>query len=66
MVPIRKKPLGVGSKPQIRICGDYSVTVNPQLEPHRYPMPLLEDLMHKLRGGGGGGYGFTWLMHTIR
>ena len=51
MVPIRKKPLGEGSKPQIRICGDYSVTVNPQLEPHRYPMPLPEDLMHKLSGG---------------
>ena len=55
VVPIRKKPSGEGSKPQIRICGDYSVTVNPQLEPHRYPMPLPEDLMHKLSGE----YGFT-------
>ncbi|KAL5505229.1 hypothetical protein EMCRGX_G006631 [Ephydatia muelleri] len=55
VVPIRKKPSGEGSKPQIRVCGDYSVTVNPQLEPHRYPMPLPEEFMRKLSGG----YGFT-------
>ena len=30
-------------------------TVNPQLETHRQPLPLPEELMHKL----GGGYGFT-------
>ena len=55
VVPIRKKPSGERSKPQIRVCGDFSVTVNPQLEPHRYLMPLPEDLMRKLSGG----YGFT-------
>ena len=37
------------------MCGDYSVTVNPQLEDHRQPVPLPEDLMRKL----GGGYSFT-------
>ncbi|KAG0720105.1 Transposon Tf2-6 polyprotein [Chionoecetes opilio] len=42
-------------KPRIRVSGDYSVTVNQQLEPHRHPMTRPEDLMHKL----GGGYGFT-------
>ena len=43
------------SKAKIRVCGDYSVTVNPQLEPHRHPLPIPEDLIRKL----GGGYGFT-------
>ena len=42
-------------KPRVHVCGDYSVKINPKLEPHRYPMPLPEDLMRKL----GGGYGFT-------
>lgn len=55
VVPIRKKAAAEGSNPLIRVCGDYSVTVNPQLEPHRYPMPLPDDLMRKLSGG----YGFS-------
>ena len=55
VVPIRKKPAAEGSSPPIRVCGDYSVTVNPQLEPHRYPMPLPDYLMQKLSGG----YGFS-------
>ena len=42
-------------KPKIRVCGDYSVTVNHQLEDHRHPLPFLKDLMRRL----GGGYGFT-------
>ena len=37
------------------MCGDYSVTVNEQLEDHRHLLPLPEDLMRRL----GGGYGFT-------
>ena len=36
---------------KLRVCGDYSVTVHPQLEIHRQPMPLPEDLMQKLGGG---------------
>ena len=55
VVPIRKKTLSGQSTPQLRVCGDYSVTVNPQLETHRYPIPLPADLMRKL----GGGYGFS-------
>ena len=39
----------------IRVCGVYSVTVNSQLETHRQPLFLPEELMHKLDGG----YGFT-------
>ena len=28
---------------QLRVCGDYSVTVNAQLETHRHPMPRSDD-----------------------
>ena len=34
-----------------RSCGDYAVTVNPQLNVPRYPIPLPEDVFMKLRGG---------------
>ena len=55
MVPIRKSPLPGQAKASIRVCGDYSVTVNSQLEDHRQPIPLSEDLMRKL----GRGYCFS-------
>ena len=55
VVPIQKTALAGQTKRKIRICGDYSVSINIQLEPHRYPMPLPEDLLRKLRGG----YGYT-------
>ena len=55
MVPIQKPALPGQTKRKIRICGDYSASINTQLEPHRYPMPLPEDLSRKLRGG----YGYT-------
>jgi len=55
VVPIKKKTVPGQNKPKIRVCGDYSVTVNPQLEPHRHPMPQPDDLMRKL----GRGHGFT-------
>ena len=55
VVPIRKSPLPGQAKPSIRVCGDYSVTVNSQLEDHRQPIPLPEDLMRKL----GCGYCFS-------
>ena len=32
-------------------CGDYAVTVNPQLRVPQYPIPLPEDVFVKLRGG---------------
>ena len=50
-----RKPFLPGQPAKLRVCGDYAVTVNQQLEPHRHPMPLPEDLMQKL----GGGLGFT-------
>ena len=34
----------------VRVCGDYSVFINGQLETHRQPMPLPEDLMRRLDG----------------
>ena len=55
VVPIKKKSTPGQTTPSIRVCGDYSVTVNPQLEPHRHPMPQPDDLMRKL----GRGYGFS-------
>jgi len=51
VVSIRKALLPRQQKAKIRVCGDYSVTVNAQLEIHRQPMPLPEDLMRKLSGG---------------
>eukprot|EP00731_Ephydatia_muelleri_P008998 Em0004g1336a len=49
------KPIQFNGYEKIRVCGDYSVTVNSQLETHRYPMRLPDDLMQKLSGG----YGFS-------
>ena len=55
VVPIRKKVLPGQPNGKIRVCGDYSVAINAQLETHRYPIPLPEDLMRKLSDG----YGFS-------
>ncbi len=55
VVPIRKAQTSGGLKPKLRICGDYSVGINEQLEDHRHPMPLPEELMQRL----GGGFGYT-------
>ena len=54
VVPVRKTAQ-TSNKPALRVCGDYSVTVNLQLETHGHPLPLPEELMRRL----GGGYGFT-------
>ena len=35
----------------IRSCGNYAITVNPQSMVTSYPIPLPEDVFHKLRGG---------------
>ena len=45
MVHIRK-PDGT-----TRSCGDYALTVNPQLNVNQYPIPLPEEVFQKLRGG---------------
>jgi hypothetical protein len=45
IVPVLKKD---GS---IRLCADYSVTINKQLIVDQYPLPTVNDLLAKLHGG---------------
>jgi hypothetical protein len=51
VVPVRKRAKPGQDKASLRVCGDYSTTVNPQLETHRYPMPSPEQLIQRLSGG---------------
>ena len=51
VVPIRKALQPNEKRNKLRVCGDYSVTVNPQLDTHRQPLPLPDDLVRKLSGG---------------
>lgn len=34
----------------VRLCVDYKNTVNPKLQNATYPIPLIDDVLHKLRG----------------
>ncbi|GJQ70586.1 hypothetical protein Trydic_g22984 [Trypoxylus dichotomus] len=43
--------LAVKSNGSIRICGDFSVTINPYVRKDDYPLPRFEDITAKLRGG---------------
>ena len=36
---------------RVRICGDFKVTVNQQLDIQQYPLPKPDDLFHMLNGG---------------
>ena len=50
VVPVRKQSQPNQPAGAVRVCGDYSVFINGQLETHRQPMPLPEDLMRRLDG----------------
>ena len=45
MVPVQKATHPEQKKARIMVCRDYSVIINQQLETHRQPIPLLEDLI---------------------
>ena len=51
VVPVHKALQPNEKRIKLRVCGDYSVTVNPQLDTHRQPLPLPDDLVRKLSGG---------------
>ena len=51
MVTIRKAPAPGQKKANLRVCRDYSVTVNHQLETYQHPIPSSDDLMQKHSGG---------------
>ncbi|XP_053600427.1 uncharacterized protein K02A2.6-like [Plodia interpunctella] len=36
---------------EIRICGDYKITINPKLKREHYPLPRIEELFANLSGG---------------
>lgn len=46
-------PIVIVDKPNgsVRICGDFKVTINPQLEIEQYPLPRAEELFQKLKYG---------------
>ncbi|XP_044766147.1 uncharacterized protein K02A2.6-like [Coccinella septempunctata] len=46
VVPVLKK-----GEQEVRLCGDYKVTINPCIEVDKYPLPRIEDFLGALSGG---------------
>lgn len=36
---------------KLRVCGDYSVTINPVIKDQNYPLPKIDDIFQSLQGG---------------
>lgn len=45
VVPVFKK------NGEVQLCGDFKVFINQYIEVDQYPLPKIEDLFSKLRGG---------------
>ena len=52
-------PVVKSDKNSVRICGDYKVTINPQLEIDSHPLPNAEELFVSLRFVTGISANFT-------
>ncbi|XP_014364079.2 uncharacterized protein LOC106715315 [Papilio machaon] len=47
----------IKSNGNIRLCGDYKITINPLLKDYHYPLPRIEDLFAALGGVDSSAYG---------
>jgi len=66
VVPVGKASLSGETKAGIRVCGDYSVSVNSQLETHRHPLPKLISLTPAIKSSYARKLERGWLsVHTV-